>query len=38
MYIISLTKPTAPGDTADEIDREIWKQEVGAYVNYKNLP
>ena len=30
--IIALPNPTAPGDTVDKTDRDIWKQEVGAYV------
>ena len=30
--IIALQNPTAPGDTVDKTDRDIWKQEVGAYV------
>ena len=37
MAIISLTTLTAPGDKDYEIDRDIWKQEVGVYVKGKKL-
>ena len=32
MAILYLPKPATPSDTANEIDKDIWNQEVGAYV------
>ena len=37
MAIVYLTTPTAPGDKYYEIDRDIWKQEVGVYIKGKKL-
>ena len=36
MSTIDLTKPTAPGNTYDETDIYIWKQEVGDIAKEKS--